>query len=557
MTRDVHRIDDKVVSKPLNSDNLTIEASFVEDTLAEVQPALSVQSLIWGTSGKDRILEQIRTKGRYQKIYYNYEYNGVNYLNAYLNEINYKLDRDQIETTLSLENDTNNLSGLLAAVNSDILTNDYVYTDLEVIVERINIGAELVQLSIATLTYLYILYNQALELVKAASDLLRAFTPSGPVPNFGDIAALVLNVGARATFFFLTLVQLRNTVRQIRELIIPKVRIAKTISLYELIRAPLELIGYSIDTNINDMFDDFYLERGELNRSNWSPRPESEVYTGLGALEFILKKYNAKTRISGDTIFIYQEFDDIFYTNSNYVIPSYFKNQFTENTDDQKGFRQIKYAYDPNDRYTEINYKGSDFVVIARPPNQTESTLKGSDIINMNVGLCTRKESLSLLEQTWISFSNVVNSVINAFNGAPEILTVSERIGAAIFDTDNPTIPRICRVVNGRIPSNHRKLLSAKNDYEKYYHTKSLVSNPRARYKLYTGDNSQLVRFKEDDLNKLIDNGYIYDIEGNRGKILNNIKWQADKDNTILEFRIEDVNREMKLIEEFREPDFQ
>ena len=564
--RDIHKIDDQVVSKPLNASNFTVTAVFQENSLAEVQPALNVDSLIWGKDAKDRILEQLAAKGRYRKIYYDYEFNNVNYLRGYLSDINYKMDRDQIQTSLSIENDTNNLAGLLEAINADILIDDYKFTDLEVIVQKIDINNELVQLSIARLTQLYILYNQVFELVAATAELVAAATPSAAGPDFGAIALATIKLVPRIVFFANTLRSIIENARELKELILPRVRIAKTISLHELIRAPLELIGYNIQTNITDMFDTYYLERGELDRNVWTPRPDSQVYSGNDALNFILKKFNAKVRVLDNTVFIYQEFDDFFFNNTNFKISSYFPNNFTENTDDQVGFRQILYSTDTSDRYTEINYIGSNFVVIARPESsrsqssrrlaRTESTLKGADIIEMGVGLCTRKETLSTLEKAWKAYIGVVNSVISAFGGSSQSIRISTRIGAAIFDTNDITVARICRIQNKKLPSNNRTLLSALTDYTKYYHTRSLVSNPRARYKLYTGDNAQLISFNQDDLNKVISNGYIVDEFGNRGKILNELKWQADKDNTVLEFKIEDPDREMGLVEEGRLIDY-
>lgn len=566
MINDVHKIDDLIVSKPLNSSRLTIDAVFEENTIAEVQPSLSSNALTWGTSGKDRILQQINQKGRYKKIYYEYTYNGVRYLRAFLDEINYKLDKDQIETTLSIDGDTNTLAGLLAAVNSSVLINDYRYTDIEVMRQKIDYSIELIQLGFSTLTYLYLLYNQILELQKAISDLTEATTPIPSIPptiNLGAIISAAIKVAARVIFFAATLIALINNFIQLKELLLPRVRIGKALSLYELIRAPLSLLGYNIETNLDEMFNTYYLSQGELDRSDWAPRIGEPVYTGQGALEFVLKKFNAKVRIIDKTLFIYQEFDDFFFKQTNYTIPTYFRDNYEENTDDVKGFRQIKYSTDSTDRYTEINYKGSDFVVITRPKGnrqevRTESTIKGADIIEMGVGLCTRKDSLSVLEKAWLSFVSIANTVISAFNGGNQAINVSSRIGAAIFDEERISTPRLLKIEDKKIPVNHRSVLSAKSDYEKYYSTKSLVTNKRARYRIYRGSNAQLVRFVENDLTKIISNGYITDLEGRRGKVINNLKWEADRDNTVLEFKIEDTERtsEDTLEEEFIEPNF-
>ena len=88
-------------------------------------------------------------------------------------------------------------------------------------------------------------------------------------------------------------------------------------------------------------------------------------------------------------------------------------------------------------------------------------------------------------------------------------------------------VPKLLKIVNDRIPANHRDNLSARHLYTNYHSHKSFVLNNFVGQKrVFTGIK---IPFGLTDFNALINNSYFTTQSGQIGKVVS-LKWTFDGD---------------------------
>lgn len=545
---DNFKINGVLVSRPLDADGLKTSIELEDGTLSEVQPVLNVNSFIFGNSALSEILKFRETNGPYKQVPIEFEFSDNSLFTGYLTDFNFMLDRDQIECKPVSTESVDGLTGLLSAIESSLLADDYTYTDLNYVVEKVDVSAELLQLALSSLLYLYILYTQLKAVVVALGRAIEAVLNAVGL-SFGTIVAIVIEAFAQVIFLAVTVIQLVNYAKEAKELIIPTVRRTRVISFYNLIATALVKVGYSFSTDILELSNVYHWPSGDTTKNQYFPRSSDRCGSALGTLSFIIEKYNAKVSVIDKTVYLLSPQSDLLASKSDFVLPDFIKGNYTENTADMIGTREIIYATDENDAWTTENFTGTEYKIRANIDDPTKSTIKGLEQTNYGVALCNRKDKLNDLEVKWITFTNIVNGVIDLFGGKTQSLSVGNRIGVAKISTKDLATAKILYLVNGKIPANHRDLLSAKADENNYHWTKSHVRNPLAKHKNYETN----IAFTDASVSKLIKNGYITDQEGIEGKFTF-ADWEHNRDNADVKFWLTDVNRDTKLIETFYEP---
>jgi len=546
------KIDNKQVIPPLESDRLTIDLTFDKGTIAESQPVLSFNKMVLANESKEAYLCAIKKNGPYQQVPVNFDLNGREIFNGYLTDANFLGEIDQIEVKPVSNSSTDGLTEKLSAIESSLLKDLYNYRDLDYIIEKTDITSELAQLSLSILTYTYILYNQIKEAQLLVAKGVEAFTPTGvpPVPDFGKIVRYLIEVALQAVFLTTTIVQLISYAKELKELLIPKKRKTKVISLYELCKTPFEYIGYSFVTDIPEMSEDFHWASGQVDNGEYHPRTVDVCGSALGAVNFVLKKYSARVFVRGNTVFITKYYSPLFFKGSSLALQSFPDGNYKENIDDMVGTREHLYEVDYNDDWTLKNFKGTEYKVRANISDPTKSMIKGLKQRIYGVGLVNRKDSLNQLEKLWESFASLVIEVVELFGGSSLGLTLETRLGVAKISNDRLGVAKILRLSGRKIPANHRELLSAKADEENFHWIESHVRNPRAKKRIYE---DVLQIFDEKSLSCVIDSNLVTHVNGVVGE-MSSVSWESKADNAILNFELEDIERDTKLIETFYEP---
>lgn len=546
-------IDNKSVLPPLDSERLTIDLTFTKGTLSESQPLLSFDKLVLTNEAKDAYLCAVKRNGPYQQVPVTFEKNNYKIFDGYLTDSNYLLELDEIEVKPVSNNSTDGLSERLSAIESSLLADRYNYQNLKLIVEKTDVLEFLLQLALSSLLYTYIFYTQIKEIQRLLGKNAEAATPVGlpvPAPNFGAIISFILNLAAQVIFLALTVIQLIKYAKEAKELFFPKTRNVKMVTLFELCRAPIEYIGYKFVTDIEDMTKIGHLASGDVDNGEFYPRSTDVCGNALGVINFVLKKFSARVFVKDKTVYIVNYYSPLFFKAKGYNIKPFTSQNYKDNIDDMTGTREIIYSTDVNDNWTLKRFQGTEYIIRANIADPTKSTIKGLKQRTYGVALCNRKNGLNSLQKAYNIFAGFVNGVIEIFGGSGQGLGLNNQIGFAMVSNQEIGVAKLVWFSGDKVDINHREELSAKADENKYHYVDSHVRNPRAKKRIYS---DVVQKYNENSLSCNIDSNLVFSPSGTPGE-LTSVSWEKSKDNAVLTFEIEDINREIKLFETFYEP---
>lgn len=546
------KIDNKPVTPPLESERLKIDLTFKKGGLSESQPVLSFDKIVLTNKSLEAFQCARKKYGPYREISVEYSFSDRQIFVGYLTDPVFFLETDEIEVKPVSVSSTDGLAEKLSAIESSLLKDDYNYSDLEFIIEKTDIKGDLLQLSLSSLFYFYVLYTQIKETARLVNEGIEAAGNAAGF-SFGSAAALVLNLVVQAIFLATTIIQLIRYAIQAKELLIPSKRITKLISLYELCRAPLEKIGYSFVTDIAEMHKIGHWASGNVNNGEFYPRSKDRCGNAIGAINYVVEKFSARVFVRDRTVFIVDYYSPLFFNSTAYNLQDFPRGDYTENTDDMVGTREHLYAVDYQDKWTLVNFKGTEYKIRANISDPTKSTIKGLRQKDYGVALCNRKDEFNALEKAWNTFASLVNSVVQLFGGSGQALSLSNRIGLAKISDEDLSVAKVVWFSGNRIPANHREELSAKSDEEKYHWVESHVRNPRAKKRIYGEVEPIVQKYSDKSLSCNLNNNILFTPEGVPGE-LRSVNWEKSYDNAEMVFEVEDIDRETKLFETFEEP---
>ncbi len=526
-------------NSPLEIENAKVTMTWQNNSFAELQPILDIDRLTFTGKAKNAILDFKSKNGAYLKLPISYKYGNSELFKGHLTDFNYILDRDQIEAKAILDESTDNLAELLSILDSALLSGLYEKKQIDYLVEKVDVNTDVALLSVAIFSYSYILYSQ----IKDASFFLARVTEAtadSATLSFGATLALVIEGIAIAIFLAVTLIQILKLFNQLKNLLLPQQKKAKVISLHSLIETPIKYLGYELVTDIQELKNVFHWS----SKSN-IPKATDQCGKALGCFELVIQKYNAKIWIEGKKVFVMSPQNQLLQSQSTYVLGDYILENYTENTDEQKGTYELIYSTDFSDEWTLENFKGTEFLVRANITDVRNSTIKGIEQNIYSVALATRKDELNLVEKTFELVVDVVKEVLKVFGSSTNIVLPKKRLGLPKVSNANFSVPKLIYLNGDKMPKNHRDLLSAKTDWKNWHYLKSHTQNPRAKLKVYS---EQQIKFNESDYQKVLKNPYFATKKGEKGRFTKT-QWDYDHDFAVCDFVIEDEKRTINLKE--------
>jgi len=115
-----------------------------------------------------------------------------------------------------------------------------------------------------------------------------------------------------------------------------------------------------------------------------------------------------------------------------------------------------------------------------------------------------------------------------------------------VWETSH-SVAKVLYIQNGRLPANHRQLLSAKSIYEKYHAQSSFVF--QGQKKIYSGI---VTKFSLEDFNRLVENSYFRTQDGALCEV-RELEWEIDMNKATIVFEVREVY-DRNLKEQFYEP---
>ena len=589
-------IDGQDFGPPVNWLDFEIQGTFAQENedelIPENQPNLSIDRLEWSGRAAQYIANRFRgglngNKGAFigplvswtiadnsgaYKAFDGY----IDYSDGY-RELDFKgpkrTDPNQVITKIV---DDFGLNALLFAVNGvtmDLIADkfsDSDWTDINWVYVKKYDFIELLLLDLGIYILSKELAESILELQNAISDGINP--PAGPL-------VFALKIAFLAVYIAFITIQLIELIRQIINILWPKLRTHKGVSLKTLLIKAFAYVGYELVTDIEEL--EFYtiLPTLPTKKSNFSEEIFNKIRvteTGLPSindfgflfteiLTLCRRLFNARLAVinkaGSKEVHLHADGSDFWFKQSNLtLLNGVLVDEVGYNTDELFLNRYFRFQTDPLDDWSKEELKGTSFEVITTTQSADTET---REVLGEEVDFRTAGQNSLVkgLQETFIPYSlgvlNKRNSlqqfIYNTAKAAEDTLsllgtdsnfTAGLRLYNGALKVSNPeiSVPKLLYIKEGIIPEDHRDKLGARYLMEKYHRTKSFVNYSEEepfnnQYQTFEGVNIQF------DLQKFLtlrNNSYFITDEGESGRI-EDFKYNVSSDSGTFSGRFRNV----------------
>ena len=426
-----------------------------------------------------------------------------------------------------------------------------------------------------TFVTIYLLSKQLADTIKdfgektATGSGIAASGALGPVgATIYAVAVAILQVAYAATLLVLIIgfgTGLLDAVIQIK-------RTHKGVLLKTLLSKTCEYVGFGFETSIPELSYLTYLpsnisvdqfgakavlkKKGVITEG--IPNVSDYGYRCTDLFQLCKELFNARFAIVDGVVQFHSDNSPYWLKNSTYVKPPQIADQANKsarfNTEEIISSRLLQFATDVSDVYTIKEYKGNAYQVLTRPKatqDKKNVVLKGTDMLNFQVALGSRKDELNEFEKGLAGLAGLFDKIADVFGKNPHLAAkVKNKIGVLRVSNNNHSVPKLLYLSGGRMPSNHRDLFSAKTLYDRYHNYKSPVANNYG-YQRKIIEN-ETIPFGLSDFVKLLKSSYFRDENGRLGKIIS-ITGNFSKDKAVIDYWVPEIYTK-NLEETFIEP---
>lgn len=506
---------------------------------------IDTDTIILPREGKDLILNHVATQGVFEGIPYKIELETGLKLEYYIDLTEGTIYRDfeievKIKKRKGYDNFLENSQGLsFELMNSKGVNFNFIDIPYLIIPEnQVEIG---LTLAIAT----YVMTKEAItatrDLVKATTDLIEAVTPNigvVPAPPLGEIISLSIGLIGKLAYTLAVYVALIKLLRQMLELIFPKVRYYKGATIKELIEKGCLYLGYTLNSTLLNSMDKLTLMPVPLSKQkkgifdylqndlNFSftkgyPTAQDTVSTLGELIASVELWFNARTRVNNGVVEIERR-DYWQNITTNTTVPALNiqdkrQNAFILNTEEAWKRTYIHYQVDYSDTHTLDFFDPTDAEYSTEPTNVINSDLvsiKGFNDINIPFALGVRKNQLNWIENFAKNFFKVADIITGTF-GAGTTLTaqITNRIGVTQISQQFYSVTKVLYGTNGKQDANYVNEIKASKIYDDYHQINEITNNS---FKIYS---DVPLRMKSTEFVSLINNNFAY-INGKLCEIL-------------------------------------
>lgn len=417
------------------------------------------------------------------------------------------------------------------------------------------------------------LYLMTKELIEAINSTITAVANAighiagGLYGSLGAALFIVLKAVLLIIYTALLLVAVIELSKNFFQALVSPEREHKTILLKRALEIVCNHFGYTLSTNISELDVVLYLPSNPRNDdkdsdgfiSNPKGTPTgipNVVDFGYDCAEmFTIAKrlFDGQISIVGNIVYFLPVNDNFWIQQSQYSLPNVILESQEYNTSELKSDRLIKFDIDLNDEWTIDDYFGTAYEIRTRPNfllRKDAVLLKGSDKIDFNCCLPTRKDELSPLEEVLKGLAGFIDGVVNTFFGDSDFEgAIENRVGMLKQSSNWHSKPKLLYAKEGKLPSNHKTLWNAKILYEKYIKERSFVlDNFNGQKEIY---NNVEIPFGFEDYKILTTNSYFL-YNGLLAKITK-FAWVVGKDRATINFWVKKPYT-VNLTEQYIEP---
>lgn len=506
----------------------TTDFEFILDSYTYLKEWIANQKILEGVPYSLNALSTVPTVLPNNNIFEGY----IDLRNALIDDTN-----GIIQTTVRYKDDITSLSARVAALDFGYLYSIGVFTDSDFVDVDYQVLKKDKALETIILSGRLFAYTKSLiEITRLLADNVATIAALTATAVTGGVGATIYAIASaifNLAYAIALLAEIIRDGRALVNLLFPPKRTHKAILFKTMLEKVCNYLGYQLNTTVKELdfytylpsnrkFDEYEGLNGLLSRvrgiENGLPNSSDYGYTVPEFLQLIKDMFNGKFAILDGVVQFHSELNPFWERYSTFERPDILEPPYRYNTEELKGNIFINFATDITDDYTLDNFKGTNYQVITEPTNFTSEKsvlLQGLEEFNFPLALGTRKEKLTGFEKLLKFVGGFIDTIVNTIgslfgrgNTSNLADSIQDRIGILIVSTNNHNVPKILYLDNGRIPKNHRDLLSAKYLYNNYI--KELSPTTRQR-KLY--ENVE-IPFGWEDFQELVKNSYFSDTKG-------------------------------------------
>lgn len=438
-------------------------------------------------------------------------------------------------------------------LNQGSITSKDFTTINTVIVKKSNF----LEIAMAIIT-LYMLEQQIEQTIKDLSeetpDLIQRFSSSTTAFSSATIWAVVQSIIKIAYALALTAIVIKMT-KDLIDLLIPPVVKNKGCKYRTLLSRVCEHYGYTFVSPIEELDTYHYLpSKPHSNSTNiikdlipqnpptltGIPNQTDYGYIIPEMFELCKRMFDAKVDVVGNEVHLRNKQDPFWLTLSDYVPP--IKINFPNkrfNTSELKQTRLDSFVFDIADDWTIENAKGTSFEIKTEPisvKNIKNVVIKGLERTDYPVALPNSKDSLNTIETMMILIAQAGDDLSRLVGKKGNLVAKIKRnrINVLKVSKNEYSVAKCVPLIGGKLPPNHRKILSARFLNEKYHQGKSFVTGDKLGQKVLY-DNVP-IPFNLSDFQKTLKSGKFTQNDGRESQF-KDIPYQFSKD--IIEVNIE------------------
>ena len=521
---------------------------------------VDTDTIVLPREAREIIMQHVATQGVFEGIPYTIELGSLQ-LDYYVDLTENLTIRDyevevKIKKRKGFDNFFENADGLSFELMAKKGVN-FNFVDIPYLIIPDNQVEIALTLSLATYSLTKEAIQATRDLISATEKLIRAVTPNAsipPVPPIGEIIALSIAVVAQLAYTLAIYAALVKLIRQLQELIFPKVRYYKGATIKELVKKGCEYLGYTLDSNLLNSWDKLTLMPVPLTKGKKSifsfiqndlnfsftkgyPTAQDTVSTLGELINAVEAWFNAKTKVLNGVVQI--ERRDYWKNISiNTTIPALNlqtdrQSEYFFNTDEAWKRTYIHYQVDYSDTNTVDFFDPTDAEYSTEPLNVINEDLvsiRGFNDVNIPFALGVRKGRLSYIEIFGRTFLQLADSIIGLFGVDTNFTSlITDRLGVTQLSSQFYGVTKVLYAVNGRQPSNYVDKIKASNIYNLYHKINEINVNG---YKVY---NEVPIQLNEKEFINLLDNNYLY-INGALCEVLT-LRFTDERSKAIITYR--------------------
>jgi hypothetical protein len=524
-------------ANPKNAREMEFTLDFRSRKIQRLEPIANTLTFV--REDRERILDFIDTYSEGQGMPMDIEFSNesgnqiIPYFLKFTDE-NFFYNEKELTCSFMLRNAQNSffmsMDGLSFEVvpwqNSDFKNVDYVIVKED--------GAiYFITLAITTFLLTKELIQSIKDITEGIADVVQASIPTGipPTPNFAAIAAAVIKLAARIAYAIAVVIALTKLIVEILNLIFPKVRQFKSISIKKLIERCVVSNGYTLQSSLLDQLEPLTIIPVPLRKKNTSifeeiimpnaaaftkgyPTARDTIQAAGQALDFVAEVFNAEIKVYNNVVIIERE--DFFINSATKTVKSSYNNQserlheLTFNNNElykRKVFVDRIDVSDVNtldDNTGRIRELSSELISSPFPDIQT---IEGYEQIQIPFAPATRKGDLNAFEKG----VKVLAKAVDFFTGGNASAVIEARKGKMQISNQYFSVTKWAWTTGSNIHPQQRSFIGS-NSIEANYHSNKRIQNNRK--KVIEG---MPIRFTQLDIDEIIQNNYVI-LDGDTAK---------------------------------------